>query len=142
MKFANFVPNIFKIWLWLQYQWRDLLFSVPYICCFVLHTIFFVFWQFTISNIFYSLCILPSSLSKISIGSYSSKTWLGNALSSAKCSFHRWKMDVKPVFLMCWEISNLYPLLSIILIIFHGPAFFELNNFFDNFFKAKYFAST
>ena len=94
----------------------------------------FVFPQSTISSTFHFLYV-SLLLSEISISGSDSKTWPGNALSDTKCSFHGWKISIRLASLMCWEISSLYLLLSIIFTIFYNPAFFKFNDFLDNFSK-------
>ena len=101
---------------------------------------FFIFWQFIISNTFYLLYVFFLSF-KINIDNFGSKTWLENMLLDTKCSFHKWKIGIRPGSFMCWEIFNLYLLLSIIFTIFHSLVFFEFNNFFNNFYNAKCLAS-
>ena len=100
----------------------------------------FVLRQLIISNTFYILYILLL-LFWINIEDSDSKTWPGNRLLGAKYSFHRWKIGMRLASFMCWEISSLYALLSMILLIFQNSTFLILSNFFD-FFNAKYLTST
>ena len=116
-------------------------FSIFYVCCLILHIISFCFSAVHNIQHFYSSCI-SLSLFKISIGISGSKTLPENTLSDIKCSFHGQKIDVRLVSPMCWRISSLYFLLLIIFIIFHSPAFFKFNDFFDTFSEKKCLAFT